>query len=270
MRASLSIRALSSVGTTVSAVILLSLGYASLGSSGVQREKALLATPSLPGSTPVSISHVRALQPHEIGESGQTGRESTVPHIPIVPDQMTFAGDVTTRANCTHPTVCSWLDGAPPGSIMVGVDPKSPYPVDWNGGSATATVYIGNIVSPTVAVLTVSWPDRDGKGIHSPNSGVTATIDVDGYPLWAKRALHQSTFGDYYAVQQPPVAVTFVVAQSVTHTLTFRVPAHTAWDISEIRIELCPMPSLLRGYCYSPFRYCQSPQQGHLPYCRRD
>jgi len=191
--------------------------------------------------------------------------DESCPTITIVPDEMTFSGEVTSRGNCRDATVCGWLDGTPPGTIMIGVDPRSPLTDDWDGGAATAEIYIGGVVSPTVATMTISWPDRHGKGIHSPNPGVAATIDVDGYPLWTKRALHQSTFGDYYAVQQPPVALTFVVTQSMTHTLTFRVPPHTAWDISEITIELCLMPPLLRGYGYSPFRYCQSPNEGIFP-----
>jgi len=148
---------------------------------------------------------------------------------------------------------------------MVGVDPTSPQTDDWDGGAATANIYIGDIVSPTVIVLTITWPDRAGKGIHSPNPGTTAVIEVDGYPLWTKRVQHTSTFADYYAVQQPPVVLTFVVTQSMSHTLTFHVPPHTAWDISEITLDRCPMPSLLRGYGYGPFRYCQSPNEGTYP-----
>ncbi len=258
------IRMLLGAGVFSVAVCLLSLGT-------VTSEMAK----SPPGAALDNLSSSRvsdtvllptSFMPKSYGTAGRgqkSAEEST--SFTIVPDQMTLVDDVTTRTNCTHPSVCSWLDGTPSGSIMLGVDPQSPSPGDWDGGSATANVYIGNIVSPTVAVLTVSWPDRDGKGIHSPDSGAMVTIDVDGYPLWTKRALHRSPFGDYYAVQQPPVAMTFVVTQSLTHTLTFRVPKHTAWDISEIRIELYPMPSLLRGYCYSPFRYCQSPNKGIFP-----
>jgi len=148
---------------------------------------------------------------------------------------------------------------------MLGVDPASSYTKDWDGGSATAEVYIGDIVSPTVAVVTVSWPDLEGKGIHSPQRGVTATIEVDGYSLWTKRALTLSTFNDYYAAQHRPVALTFVVTQSMTHTLTFRVPPHIAWDISQLTITPIPMPALIRGYGYSPFRYCQNPDLGIFP-----
>ena len=265
MKTRLLIKALLAIGTTVLAMGLLLLGYASSDPPDPQSEKLTESTLSLPGNTPVSTPSVLAWQPLRIGESGQTGMEECISYTTIVPDEMTFSGEVTSRGNCRDAIVCGWLDGTPPGTIMVGVDPGSPLTEDWDGGAATAEIYIGNVTSPTVATMTISWPDRDGKGIHSPDPEVAATIEVDGYPLWTKRTLHRSTFGDYYAVQQPPVALTFVVTQSMTHTLTFRVPPHTAWDISEIEIELCPMPTLLRGYGYSPFRYCQSPNEGIFP-----
>ncbi|MCS7179109.1 MAG: hypothetical protein N0A03_07540, partial [Anaerolineae bacterium] len=53
--------------------------------------------------------------------------ESTYP-IRITPDRMEITGDVTTRSNCQHPTVCSWLENTPEGTIMLGVDPASPNP----------------------------------------------------------------------------------------------------------------------------------------------
>jgi len=116
--------------------------------------------------------------------------------IEITPDQMTLSGDVTTRANCVHPTVCSWLDGTPIGTIMLGVDPASPSPSDWGGGSVTATVSLPDVHSPTVYVLKLSWPTRDGKGLQSPDRNRLATITFDGQLLWSKRTTRQSTFND--------------------------------------------------------------------------
>jgi exo-beta-1,3-glucanase (GH17 family) len=205
--------------------------------------------------------------------SGTTyGAAQTIPGIvescriiTVTPDEMSFSGDVTSRGNCQNQAVCGWLDSTPLGSIMIGVDPQSPLTKDWDGGAASAELYIGDVISPTVATVLVSWPDRAGKGIYSSDSSVTAIVEVDGQTVWSKRALRKSTLQDYYAVQQPPVAFTFVVTQSMTHTLTFRVPPHTAWDVSEIMLELCPMPPLLKGYGYGPFRYCQDPNKGVFP-----
>jgi exo-beta-1,3-glucanase (GH17 family) len=253
------------VGASVIAVFLLLFASASSGASDLALEQPSemrqLEMTDEPSPTPISFASrtFGTKARHPIGSI-----QACQPFATIVPDQMTPSGEVTTRDNCGDDTVRTWLDDAPTGTIMIGVDPRSPFPDDWDGGSATAEIYI-DVVSPTVATVMVSWPDRHGKGIHSPDSEVTATVDVDGYPLWTKRALHRSTFGDYYAVQQPPVVLTFVATRAMTHTLTFRVPPHTAWDISEITVELCPMPSLKRGYGYAPFRYCQSPNEGIFP-----
>ena len=182
----------------------------------------------------------------------------------VVPDQMQLVGDVATRDNAQGCVVARFT-GVPTGTILLGVDPTSCNAGDWDGGSATAEIYPGGIVSPTVAVLSVSWPDRDGKGIHSPLQGQMATITWDGVPIWTKRTMDISTSGDYYAAQQRSVLATAVLTQSITHTLAFQVPASTAWDISTITVALYPMWETLRGIAYSPFRDCQNPDWGPFP-----
>ena len=179
--------------------------------------------------------------------------------VDLVPDQMALAGEVTTNANCVDPVVCSWLDDTPMGSIMLGVDPGSPDTEDWSGGSATAEVFLTDVYSPTVLVLALSWPDRDGKGLHSPVENRTATITLDGRPLWAKRTTEISTFGDFYAAEHQPILTTIVVTQSTTHTLVISVPSATAWDLSQIRLTAYPYPGTIRGIGYSPLRDCQYP-----------
>jgi exo-beta-1,3-glucanase (GH17 family) len=179
--------------------------------------------------------------------------------IEMVPDQMTLTGDVTTRDNCVHPIVCPWLEGTPTGTIMLGVDPTSPDTTTWDGGSATAEVFLPDIYSPTVLVLKLSWPDRDGKGLHSPEQNLMGTITLDGRPLWGKRTTRLSTFNDYYAAEHEPILTTIVLTQSITHTLTFSVPAQTAWDLSQIELSAYPYPTTIRGIGYSPYRDCQYP-----------
>lgn len=177
----------------------------------------------------------------------------------LVPDQMTLTGDVTTRDNCAHPTVCSWLQDTPTGTIMLGVDPTSPDPITWDGGSATAEIFLEDLYSPTVLVLKLSWPDRDGKGLHSPQQNRVGTITLDGRLLWGKRTTHLSTFNDYYAAEHEPILMTIVLTQSITHTLTFSIPAQTAWDLSQIELSAYPYPTTIRGIGYSPYRDCQYP-----------
>lgn len=264
MNARLPTKALLVVGMGVLSIGLFSLGYASPDRLDLRSEELPESTLSLRGNVPVNAPWVLARHPVGIAQSGQTDTEGCKACASIVPDEMTLVGDVTTRANCDHPTVCSWLDDTPTGTIMLGVAPASPYTGAWDGGSARAEIYIGDILSPTVGILTVSWPDGDGKGIHSPLKGQVATISLDGDLLWAKRTMEQSTFGDYYAAEHRPVKLTFAVTQSITHTLTFSVPAHTAWDISQVTVHLCPMPSRTRGLAYSPFRDCQTPHWGDL------
>ncbi len=185
--------------------------------------------------------------------------------ITVIPDQMVFSGDVVTKLNCTNLAVCSWLAESPSGSIIIGVDPASTQSSDWDGGSAAVTLAFTDILSPTVATVRVAWPEQDGKGIHSPVPDVMAEVLLDDLPIWKKQALTPITFGDYYAAQNSPIAFTFVVTQTVTHTLTFKVPGAAAWDISEITIETNALPETLRGVAYSPYRSCQSPNLNIFP-----
>jgi len=179
--------------------------------------------------------------------------------IELVPDQMTFTGDVTTRDNCVSP-VCSWLDGMPAGSIMLGVNPTSPDPNTWGGGSATAEVFLPDMYSPTVLVLKLSWPDRDGKGLRSPEQDQVGSITFDGRPLWAKRTTRLSPLNDYYyGAEHESILTTVVLTQSTTHTLRFSVSPRTAWDLSQIELYAYPYPTTIRGIGYSPYRDCQYP-----------
>src|SRR6185436_16689323 len=180
-------------------------------------------------------------------------------HIDLIPNQMSLSGDVATFTNtvgyCTHPQL---LPPTPPGSIILGLDPTSCNPVNWGGGSAvTTTLFLPAVYSSTVYVLKLSWPDRDGKGLHSPQRNKTATITLDGQPLWGKRTLTLSTFNHYYGAEHESLLTTIVVTQSLTHTLRFSVPAQTVWDLSQITLDAYPSPTLIRGIGYSPYRDCQ-------------
>ncbi len=74
--------------------------------------------------------------------------------ISILPDQMNFSGDVATQANSVGHCTESWLAGMPADSIMLGVDPASCAPADWDGASASASVSLPNpYPSGTIYVL---------------------------------------------------------------------------------------------------------------------
>jgi exo-beta-1,3-glucanase (GH17 family) len=191
--------------------------------------------------------------------------EPSATSITITPSTMTFGGDVTTQANCTDATVCTWVNASPAGSILLGVDPASPDPADWDGGSASIQLSLTGYISPTVMALQISWPDLDGKGLHSPLKNQKASITWDDKTIWDMRTLQVGDFGDYYALQHDSLLATVVITQSVTHTLTINVPPHTAWDISQITLTPYPYPTHLRGIGYSPYRDCQYPGGSKLP-----
>ena len=117
--------------------------------------------------------------------------------IVLRPDQLTLTGDVATLTNTVGYCTAPWLANTPSGSIMLGVNPISCTTTTWRGGAATAQLLLPTVYSPTVYTLRLTWPDRDGKGLHSPKKNQTAVISLDSRPLWGKRTTQQSTFNDY-------------------------------------------------------------------------
>jgi len=181
--------------------------------------------------------------------------------IELVPDQMMLSGHVATLTNTIGYCPDPWLSDMPAGSIILGVKPTSCDPADWEGGSATVEISLTDHYSPTVLVLKLSWPDRDGKGLRSPELDRMGAITLDGRPLWGKRTTRLSTLNDYYyAAEHEPILTTIVLTQSITHTLTFSVSARTAWDLSRIELSAYPYPTTtIKGIGYSPYRDCQYP-----------
>ncbi|MBK8900557.1 MAG: hypothetical protein IPM53_05195 [Anaerolineaceae bacterium] len=212
----------------------------------------------------ISFSGVKPVQPQSL--NGARPAQPTAAYT-VVPDQMSFTGDVVLcdAANIPNQTVASWCNNLPENSIMLGVDPNSPFPADWGGATATASVSIQSIAAPTIAVITIGWEIRDGKGIHSSQKGLISSIAWDGVTIWNKATRDFSSFGDYYAAQHYPLKATAVLTTSGSHSLSFHVPAKTAWDISTITIDLYPVPDRVAGIAYSPFRDCQNPHWGPFP-----
>jgi exo-beta-1,3-glucanase (GH17 family) len=179
--------------------------------------------------------------------------------IQLIPDQLALSGDVATRDNTVGLCPGKWFDGTPAGTIMLGIDPTSCSPSDWDGGSATAQVLLPNVHAPTLLALTLAWTNLDGKGLHSPDRNRSGSIRLDGRELWGKRTTELGTYNDYYAAERGPIRITVVLTQTAVHTLEFRVPARTAWDLSQIEITAYPFPQTIRGVGYSPYRDCQAP-----------
>lgn len=192
-----------------------------------------------------------------------------LPLIVLIPDQMILSGDVATQTNSQGTCVESWFSGTLTGTVILGVKPGDCSPKNWNGGTATAQVFLPAPLSPTLYTLSITWSFTNGKGLHSPYRNRLATMTLDGHPLWGKRTTQLGMFSDYYGANNAAVQTTLVVTQSVTHTLTINVPANTAWDISRIDLQAQPYPTLIHGIGYSPYRDCQYPD-GALQPTRKD
>lgn len=176
------------------------------------------------------------------------------------PDQMIFKGDVVTKNNSIGACTNDWLTNTPESSIILGVNPISCNPQDWRGVTASLHFNVKNQSFPIMCVIRISWPDRDGKGLHSPYKGKNAIIQFDGQTIWSKRTEIQSKYNnDSYAAEHEPIQTTVVIKDAGPHTFTFIVPEKTAWDISNIELLFFDYPKNIKGIGYSPYRDCQYP-----------
>lgn len=175
-----------------------------------------------------------------------------------MPDQLRIVGDVATRANTLGTCAANWLADAPAGSVVLGAAPSTCDPLKGRGGSITATVFLTATAPGTIYTLKLNWSDRAGNGLRSANRDQIAQVLFDNNAIWSKRTVTPIANG-YSAADHPPILTTLVVTQSLTHTLTIRVPAQTIWDLSAFELYAAPMPTLVRGIGYSPYRDCEYP-----------
>jgi exo-beta-1,3-glucanase (GH17 family) len=176
------------------------------------------------------------------------------------PNQMIFKGDVATKNNSIGSCTNVLLTNMPEGSIILGVNPISCNPQDWHGAIATLHFNIQNRSFPIVCVLRISWPDRDGKGLHSPYKGKNTIIQFDGQTIWSKRTeIPSKNNNDLYAAEHEPIQTTVVLRDTADHTFTFIVSEKTEWEISSIELLIFEYPKNMRGIGYSPYRDCQLP-----------
>ncbi len=221
---------------------------------------ATLTTSPTPTLTPtLTRTFTPAAAPTNTVTPTRTPIPAPKPDIVLIPDQMKMAGNVATRMNTSVACTANWFGNAPSGSIILGAMPTSCELLKGRGGSVSATVFLTAIAPSTVYTLRLNWAVGTGNGLRSAKSNQLAQITFDNNPVWRKRTVGPSLPTGYYAAEQPPFLTTVVVTQSLTHTLTISVPAQTAWNLSAIEFYASPMPALVRGIGYSPYRDCEYP-----------
>jgi len=185
--------------------------------------------------------------------------------ITFIPEKMILKGDFTTRSNSIDYCSNTWVNNMPDGSVILGANPKSCCPKDWHGATAKIQFDLKRESLPIIGVLRISWPDRDGKGLHSSEKDKKIIIQFDGQTIWSKRTeICGSNNKDFYAAEHEPIQTTVVLRNKGTHSFTIIIPDKTAWDISRIELLLFEYPINMKGIGYSPYRDCQYPGGNEL------
>lgn len=169
---------------------------------------------------------------------------------------MTFTGDVVvgsaSAGRCNAVSI-------PLGAIAIGADADHCDPASWKGGTATASVTLQDLFSPTVYALRINMDDSAcfSEGVIDQNRYVS--ILLDGQEVCRVRVGMSEIPAGYWVPIHSSFVTSIVVRQSKSYELGFRVPPEAMWIIRKLELVPYPYPELVRGIGYSPYRDCQYP-----------
>jgi exo-beta-1,3-glucanase (GH17 family) len=147
----------------------------------------------------------------------------------------------------------------PEGGYLLGADPDTCAPV--GGGSLDATVAVPPASTPHVITLRVTCPGGCAQAVEG--TGGFAALYVDEQLLWSA-GCDVDGVCDPLALGDGPT-VTFISPTGVDHTVRLETTGNVSWPVSEIAVGWLPVPSIVQGIAYSPYRDCQNPHWGPWP-----
>jgi len=149
------------------------------------------------------------------------------------------SGQYATNSHCGG-TVCGWVSG---NQIILGVYGD---PISFNGGAATWSFSVAQpLNSIQSALLTVSWPTLQGKGLHSVSGSGGGTVSVNGGNIASPSVncankCHPSnpdcyaySCGDFSAIYNVPVNQI-----GSTTDVTISAGSSNLWDIATVTLTI--------------------------------
>jgi exo-beta-1,3-glucanase (GH17 family) len=133
-------------------------------------------------------------------------------------------------------------------------------------GSATATTMLSVPPIEGSALLIVRIDCASSQGCSNAINAALAgqvSLSIDGQLMWTASCDATGLCDSLALGTSPTVAFTSLGASN--HLIALNVSQNLSWAIRRLEIELFPMPSLIRGIAYSPFRDCQNPHFGPYP-----
>lgn len=168
-----------------------------------------------------------------------------------------FTGSYVTAAT---PVLCAGI--VSPGGFVLGID-ASCQPVA-ERSSVVSRLEVMPADQDQLITLRIICPSDGCSNTESPHqAGARFDIVVDQQVLWEARCDEKGTC-DQLALGEGPI-VTIASKAPAEHEIIVSVSGGAPWNIADLQIQSQPMPTLLRGIAYSPFRDCQNPNWGPMP-----
>ena len=154
-----------------------------------------------------------------------------------------------------------------PGAVLLGANPSACQPAE-TAGVAEILVQPPPADTGQIALLRLSCADTAGGCTHAvtvTEPGGVITITVDDQVLWQADCLTLSLeeCTTRFVAEEPIFA--FAASETAVHHIQIKTSPHISWLLSDIQIEWQPVPEVIRGVAFSPFRDCQNPHWGPFP-----
>ncbi len=154
-----------------------------------------------------------------------------------------------------------------PASFILGAQTDDCQPAATNS-MADMLVQVPPDDADQIALIRIMCADTDddcANAVHVAEPGGVLALYVDDQLLWQAdcSALTQEECAARFLAETPTFA--FAAGDTAVHHLQIKTSPHISWQISDIQIEWQPVPDLIRGVAYSPFRDCQNPHWGPFP-----
>ncbi len=159
--------------------------------------------------------------------------------------------------------------GLASGEVVLGLDSQTCQPL--NQASNEVIALPVELPSPQESLLVVTLHCNGNESCmyvtapQSSETGVNFSMSINNTLLWSsdcgtdKACASDQTFGD--------IQVSYRVRASDVYRLELATTPGAIWRVSSITAELQPLPSAgtIRGFGYSPYRDCQTPNFGPEP-----
>ncbi|MCP4417697.1 MAG: hypothetical protein GY805_13825, partial [Chloroflexi bacterium] len=114
-------------------------------------------------------------------------------------------------------------------------------------------------------IICTDTEDNCANAVQITKPGGVISIYVDSQRLWqadcSSLSLEECT--SRFFAKIPIVA--FASGDTAVHHVQIKTSPNISWQITDIEVEWQPVPNLLRGVAFSPFRDCQNPHWGPFP-----